>query len=152
MARVWVFGDLSQAEARVVAWAGPVASLKQLFAAGEDVHSTVARNIARVVQEHKIKLPGHLFQTKLWSSYGQGDPERQIAKTTVHASNYGMGCDKFGRVTGLPEKHAKELQEIYFYLYPEIRTKYQAKITQQLKAQHESRKSDEKSERGLRNS
>jgi hypothetical protein len=130
---VWVLGDLSQAEVRVVAWAGPVPGLKRLFQAGHDIHTAVAQQIARLVQEHDVHLPSGLFRGKHWTTYGPGDPERQIAKTSVHALNYGMGIDKFGRVTGLPVKHARQLQDLYFTLFPEVRSAYQAKIRHTLR-------------------
>jgi hypothetical protein len=84
--------------------------------------------IAKVTQENRISLPNRLFATKHWSEYAKEDPERDVSKQTVHANNYGMGKRKFGLITGLPERYAQMVQEIYFGLFPEIRTGYQAWI------------------------
>jgi DNA polymerase family A len=126
--RVWVFGDYSQAEARVVSWAGPVPLLKQWFEQGKDVHLEVCKMIAHITQDNRIALPNRLFATKHWSEYVKEDPERDVSKQTVHANNYGMGKRRYGLITGLPERYAQILQEIYFKLFPEIRTGYQAWI------------------------
>lgn len=131
--KTWIFADYSQAEARVVAWKGPVPALKQWFLDGEDVHTNVARYIARYVQTNRIRIPRDLFMAKPWNTYGKEDEERQISKTTVHANNYGMGKRKFALITGLPEAYAKIVQEIYFTLFPEVRTGYQRGIEDQLR-------------------
>lgn len=126
---IWLSADGSQAEARVVAWAGPVPSLRSWFSNREDVHLNVARQIARIVQENKLVLPRRLFMSKPWNEYTKEDKsERQVAKTTVHANNYGLGKIHYSTLTGLPVKFAQILQEIYFSLFPEIKTGYQAWI------------------------
>lgn len=130
--RLWCLADGSQAEARVVAWYGPVPLLKVWFLQGEDVHTNVARLIACAVQEHNIDLPKGLFRTKPWRDYGADDEERQISKVTVHANNYGMGPEQYSFVTKIPERYAVQLQEIYFSLFPEIKTNYQNNIIRQL--------------------
>jgi hypothetical protein len=126
--RVWVFGDYSQAEARIVAWRGPVPLMRHWFETGQDVHLNACKMIARVVQTNRLQLPQRLFSTKHWEDYVKTDPERDTSKQTVHASNYGVGKRKYGLLTGLPEKYAAVLQDIYFGLFPEIRTGYQAWI------------------------
>lgn len=128
MKYVWINADYSQAEARVVAWKGPVPALKTWFLNGEDVHLNVAKMIARVVQVGKIKLPRNLFMGKPWDTYTAEDPERQIAKNCVHGNNYGLGPFKFGLMTGLPKNAAEMVQNIYFSIFPEIKTGYQAGI------------------------
>lgn len=133
MDKVWVFADYKQAEAMVVAWAGPVPQLVSWFRSGEDIHTNVARMIAKVSQENRLNLPGGLFLGKHWSEYTKGDAERQLAKNTVHANNYGMGKRKFALITGLPERYAAVVQEVYFGLFPEIRSGYQAWIDDQLR-------------------
>ncbi len=124
--RVWLCGDYNQAESRVVAWKGPVPKLKQWYSEGKDVHSHVAHLIAKVVQDNKIPMPGNLFRTKQWDTYGKGDEEREIAKRTVHAGNYEIGVDKYSLVTGLPKRDAENMLKIYFTLFPEIKTNYHA--------------------------
>lgn len=132
--KVWLFADGSQAEARVVAYWAPVPTLRAWFQAGEDVHSNVARMIAKVVQSEGLQLPSGLFTTKPWRDYGKGDPERQLAKSAVHGNNYGLGPEKFARLVGLPEAAARAIQDIYFSLFPEIKTVYQARIREALRA------------------
>lgn len=134
MNKTWIFADYSQAEARVVAWKGPVPSLKKWFLEGVDVHTQVARQMAKVVQENDIRMPKNYFRTKPWSVYGKGDHERTLAKNTVHGNNYGLGKRKFSLITGLPEKYAGVVQEIYHHLFPEVRSGYQAGIGQELRA------------------
>src|SRR5947208_13251142 len=125
--RVWIVGDYNQAEARVVAWRGPVPRLKQWFIEGKDIHNEVTRQIAKVVQENKLTLPNGLFASKNWNEYGKGDTERdEVGKRCVHANNYGMGKDKFALITGLPAKYAEIVQTIYFTLFPEVKRSYQA--------------------------
>lgn len=128
MKKVWINADYSQAEARVVAWKGPVPALKTWFIEGADVHLNVAKMIARVVQAGKLKLPRNLFTGKPWDSYTADDPERQLAKNCVHGNNYGLGPVKFGLMTGLPKNAAEMVQNIYFSIFPEIKTGYQAGI------------------------
>lgn len=133
MAKIWVFGDYSQAEARVVAWKGPVPSLRQWFTEGVDVHSQVARQIARFVQTRGIKMPRNLFMTKPWDQYKKGDQERDLSKATVHGNNYGLGKRKFALLTGLPESYAGQVQDIYHHLFPEVRSNYQKGIGDELR-------------------
>jgi len=132
MNKTWVFGDYAQAEPRIVAWAGPVPQLKAWFKEGKDVHTEVLRQISRVVQTGNIVLPNRLFARKPWQDYGKEDTERNLAKNTVNGNNYGLGKRKFGLITGLPERYAEILQRIYFRLFPEVRTGYQAWIKSQL--------------------
>ena len=126
--KIWIFGDYSQAEARVVAWKGPVPALKHWFQTGEDVHLNVAKMIAKVVQEQKIHIPSGIFSNKHWENLEKKDEERQVAKVTVHANNYDMGYTKFSLITGLPEMYAKLLQTIYHSQFREIRERYQKDI------------------------
>jgi len=126
--KVWVFGDYSQAEARVVAWRGPVPKLKEWFHNGEDVHLNVAKLIGRVVQASRLKIPNGLFCSKPWTEFVKSDPERQIGKNCVHSGSYGVGSDKFALIAGIPEPIAKIVMELYYKLFPEIKSGYQAYI------------------------
>ena len=130
---VWVFSDYKQAEAMVVAWAGPVPSMKHWFRTGQDVHLRVAQLIARAVVDHRITMPRGLFATKLPEELTKEDPERQTGKNCVHANNYGLGVHKFALLTGLPVGYAKVVQEIYHRSVPEIKGGYQAWIKECLK-------------------
>jgi len=129
---VFLFADYSQAEARVVAWAGPIPPMRTWFRTGEDIHLNVAKLIGRAVYEHKLQMP-HGLWSKPWEDLVKKDPERQVAKNTVHGNNYDMGPQKFGYITGLPFKHARLVQDIYHQLFPEIRGNYHRWIKESLK-------------------
>jgi hypothetical protein len=133
MSNVWLFGDYNQAESRVVAWKGPVPKLKQWYSDGVDVHSYVCRLIAKVIQENNIQTPGMLFRGKSHDTYGKGDEERELAKRTVHAYNYGMGVGKFSIITGLSEQFATILLKVYGTLFPEIKSGYHAWVEQSIR-------------------
>jgi len=49
------------------------------------------------------------------------DTEYKIYKGVFHGSNYGMGIDKLAKMAGIPFNLAKQLQEFYFYLNPEVK-------------------------------
>lgn len=140
--KVWLFADGAQAEARAVAWYGPVPALKSWFQRGDDVHLNVTKMIAEYIQKNDIDMPTitlldgskvHLFWSKPYDQLTAENYERQVAKTTVHANNYKMGARKFALVTGLPEAHAKAVQETYFRVLPEVRTGYHALIDSELR-------------------
>ena len=100
---VFVQADLSQAEARVVAYLAREQRLIDVFNQGGDIHR---RNAAAI-----FKVPEAAVTI----------PQRSLAKKIVHASNYGMGIQKFARETGLPIAEAKRLREQYFATYPGIK-------------------------------
>ena len=142
MSKIWLFADYEQAEARIVAWAGKVPTLMKWFRDGEDVHLNVLHMLAREIQRHKLDMPTISLSTekrfrpfveKPWNEYTADDPDRDLAKNTVYGNNYGMGRTKFAMITGLPEKYAGMVQEIYFSLFPEIRTGYHTFIDMQLR-------------------
>lgn len=129
----WVVGDYSQAENRIVAWAGPVPKMKAWFNEGTDVHIEVARAIARVVQENRVSLPGKLFSRKPWQQLAKSDePERQYGKTTGHSNNYGLGVETFALFLKMPVRYAKLIQAIYHTQFPQIKQGYQKWIEEQL--------------------
>lgn len=133
MSKVWVFGDYSQAEARVVAWRGPVPRLKQWFKDNEDIHINLAKLIAKIVQQGNIPLPRpgtnqrDLFSRTPWDKLTKSvdSHERDIAKNCNHANNYGVESAKFALMTGLPEPIARVIQAMHFKIFPEIKTGYQ---------------------------
>lgn len=129
--KVFLFADYSQAEARVVAWAGPIPAMRTWFTTGEDIHLNVARLIGRIVHENKLVMP-HGLWTKPWQEIDRKDVERQYAKNTVHGNNYDMGAIKFGLITGLPLKYARIVQDIYHSIFPEIRGNYHRWIRDEL--------------------
>lgn len=132
--KVWLIGDFSQAEARVVAWRGPIPAMKKWFSdPREDIHLNVAKLIGKVVEDNKLDMPINATTgNKLWNRMAwqeltkknSKDDERQIAKNCVHANNYEVGKGKFAQMTGLPVKYAATLQDIYHGIFPEIRGGY----------------------------
>jgi len=126
MNKIWLFADYKQAESRVVAWRGPVPRLKQWFKDGVDIHTEIAKSIAKIVQENKLILPNKLFQKKPWHELTNKDKdERQIGKTTGHAGNYGIQKNTLGLFLNMPPKYAELILAIYHTQFPEIKRGYQ---------------------------
>lgn len=105
--------DLAQAEARVVAYVADDERLQKLFERGGDIHKFNAsiifnKGIAQVTPD-----------------------ERQIAKTLVHAANYGIGAQTFAKHVGCTKDRAQELLNHYYALYPEIKN-WHRKVEDQL--------------------
>jgi DNA polymerase-1 len=109
--KLFVSGDLSQAEARVVAYLAGEDALIRLFESGGDIHRKNASSIFRV-QEASVT-----------------DKQRQLAKRVVHASNYGMGPITFAKNAGISVQEAKRLLNAYFATYPGIKLWHMATVT-----------------------
>ena len=114
--KVFFYVDLSQAEARVVAWLARCESLIELFTSGRDIH-----------KENAIRF------------FGEYKPEKRISvKRIVHGSNYGEGPDRIVQVAAadgikLVRQEVVMGQEAYFMLYPEIKENWWADIRRDLK-------------------
>lgn len=100
--RVFVQGDLSQAEARVVAYLSRCKDLIDLF----NDHTR------HVHHENALVVFGHAVE--------KDSPEYTLAKAVVHASHYREGPYKFSVQTGIPVKQTKELLARYHAKRPEI--------------------------------
>jgi len=122
--KVFVYRDLSQAEARIVAHLAGARGLIELFDdPSRDVHR---ENAARI------------FGTTVGDvTYVQ----RYLAKRVVHATNYGMEADRLvqvvnedARVTGvrIDRAQASALITKYFMLYPEIREVFWKEVEREL--------------------
>lgn len=96
--------DLSQAEARVVAYVSGETRLIKVFEDGGDIHR---RNAATIFNKQESEVT---------------DDERQMAKRVVHASNYGMGPNTFAQTANLSTAVADKLLKQYFATYPRIKT------------------------------
>ena len=105
--KVFVQADLSQAEARVVAYLSEEEKLIDLFGEGVDVYKQVASWI--------FNKPISEITT------GGKETDREIAKHLIHASNYGIGSRTFARVAGVSEGEAKRLLQRYFDTFPKIK-------------------------------
>ena len=95
--------DLSQAEARVVAYISGDQRLIEIFEQGGDIHKKNAANIYNCKEEEVT------------------DEQRYLAKRVVHASNYGMGPRTFAQTAGISESEATRLLNRYFAAYPRIK-------------------------------
>lgn len=82
--------DLAQAEAREVAWLAGDLELIELFEGGWDVHFAEARNIFRIPEDIPYD-PSYEFSSPIIGIPFTLKALRNIGKTVVHASNYGMG-------------------------------------------------------------
>lgn len=101
--RIFVGGDLSQAEARVVAYLSKCPDLIKLF---NDPKRHIHTENAIVVFGHAVEKDG---------------PEYTLAKAVVHASNYGEGPFRFSTQAGIPVSFARKLLTNYHSKRPEIR-------------------------------
>ena len=99
----FINADLSQAEARVVAYLSREDRLKAVFAEGGDIH----RRNASIIFHKPVDIIS--------------ENERQLAKTLVHAANYGIGVRKFATTISSTEDRARQLLNLYHANYPRIR-------------------------------
>lgn len=99
---VFLEPDLSQAEARVMAWLMKSDKLKSIFRKGQKIHKIMGGEIYG-------KDPEKLT-----------DDEYLIAKKTVHGSNYDMGERKFATLIQKPVSIAREIRTKYFLIVPEL--------------------------------
>jgi DNA polymerase I-like protein with 3'-5' exonuclease and polymerase domains len=100
---VLVNADLSQAEARIVAWESNDPGLKQLFNSGVDYHTANAKNIFGL------------------ASIDDVTPEqRQAAKIGGHGTNYDMSSPTLALQLGVSLAFAKNFHASYKAAYPYI--------------------------------
>lgn len=111
---VFVGADLSQAEARVVAWLAKDEFMIRVFTEGRDIHK---ENAARIFRKPIEEIT---------------PDERYLAKRLVHAANYGLGPRKFAQIAEVPERMAKELLAAYFRAFPRIQ-EWHRSIEQQIR-------------------
>jgi DNA polymerase-1 len=101
--RIYLQPDLSQAEARVVAWLSECQPLIDIFL---DPRRNIHSEIAALVFGHEVE---------------KDSLEYTLAKSMVHASNYRMGAGRFAAETGLSYAKAAKLLEAFHARFPEIR-------------------------------
>lgn len=115
--------DLSQAEARVVAYVSGDANMIQSFESGIDCHSYNACQIfSREMPE---------FLEALQRGDSRAKEQRNLAKRIVHASNYDMGYKTFALQIEEPENRAKSLLEAYHRRFPGLKA-WHRQIDQQI--------------------
>jgi uracil-DNA glycosylase family 4 len=112
----FVYFDLSQAEARVVAYKSPVPALKENFALADQGRADVHRaNAARIFGKDYEDIPTA-------DRNEDGSPtERYLGKRCVHGLNYRMGPDRLATVCNIPLWQAEQAYNAYHRAFPEIK-------------------------------
>ena len=100
---VFIQPDLSQAEARVVAYLSGASKLIELF---NDPSKSIHMENAKAILGYYPK---------------KDSPDYILAKKCVHAANYRISAGFFSTVASVPKAKATELLEAYHWSYPEIR-------------------------------
>lgn len=100
---IFVNADLSQAEARVVAYLSKETRLQDIFQSGGDVYT---KNASMVFNKPLEKIT---------------ESERDLGKRLVHAANYVIGVKKFAKTINKSEDKARELLNAYYAIYPRIK-------------------------------
>lgn len=115
---VFIYFDLTQAEAQYCAWDWGIESWKDQYTkartegTGFDSHRALAAQMFKMEYE----------QTPIKDHDANGVPTiRFKAKRARHGLNYRMAPDRFAEASGLPLSEAIELYTIYHRLHPEIR-------------------------------
>lgn len=103
LGKIFIEVDLSQAEARDVAYLSEDANMMKGFESGVDVHRFNASNIFGVPMNEVT------------------DEQRSLGKKVVHASNYAMGPKTFSLQAEISEREASKLLEVYHQRYPGLR-------------------------------
>lgn len=112
----FIYFDLSQAEARIVAEIWNVTGLLENFALARDKGIDVHRaNAARIFRVHIDDIPKE-------DRFPDGTvTKRFLGKRCVHGLNYRMGPQKLADVCGIPLHQAEDAYRSYHQAFPEIR-------------------------------
>ncbi|PIR41282.1 MAG: DNA polymerase I [Candidatus Yanofskybacteria bacterium CG10_big_fil_rev_8_21_14_0_10_46_23] len=110
---VLLSGDYSQLELRIVAHLSQDETLKEAFAAGQDIHTRTAAEIFEVPPDKVTKA------------------QRRQAKVMNFGVLYGMGVLAFARAAGVDRVRAREFIDRYFEEFSGVRD-YIDKIRQQV--------------------
>ena len=114
--KVLMKADLSQADARVVAWLAGDAGMKKVFNSGRSIHKFVG-SLMFGLSEDKI--------TKDMKEYA-------LAKTGGHATNYDEGAVTFSIQAGITLNEAKVVQSKYLRSFPNIVGVFHSNIQKEL--------------------
>lgn len=114
---VFVYFDLSQAEARYVAWDANITSWKHQF---ERARLDGSYDCHRALASSMFNVPYEDVPTADEDASG-GKTIRYIAKRCRHGLNYRMAPDKLAESAGLPLSKAHECYVVYHRLTPELR-------------------------------
>lgn len=105
--------DLSQAEARAVAYDSGDPAMILGFEKGYDVHTFNASNIFQIPYEELVE--------RIHQGDQDAKDKRQLAKKIVHAQNYSMGPRTMAMFIGCSVAEAKRLGDAYHARYPGLR-------------------------------
>lgn len=120
--------DMSQIEARIVAYVGNITQMKEVYEKGLDIHRQTGSLIFSKPYDEISSAPGS-------STIGNGTySERDWAKRANHGFNYGFGYKSFSLLYEIPERQAKFIYDRYHSAYPGLRGGYWTGIEQALKA------------------
>lgn len=120
--------DMSQIEARIVAYVGNITQMKEVYEQGLDIHRQTGALIFNKPYDEVSNAPGS-------STIGNGTySERDWAKRANHAFNYGFGYKSFSLLYEIPEKEAKFIYDRYHSAYPGLRGGYWKYVEGLLKA------------------
>lgn len=117
LGQVFIEPDLSQAEARWMAYLMRSDKLKSIFKSGQKIHKVMGGEIYN-------KDPDKLTAD-----------EYDRAKKTVHGSNYSIGINKYAVLIQQTVAEAKILREKYFTLVPELQ-QYHKEVRDGLSLSH----------------
>ena len=122
---IYVYADGEQAEARMVGRLAKDDVYNAIFDSGEDVHLLMAERIFGIPYDEGLAR---------YKANPDEFEERDLAKRTVHANNYGMGVKKFSQIIRKNISIAKLLSERYHQEFPGIRDNFRAGVRQQLES------------------
>jgi len=122
--------DLSQAEARIVAWLAGCKKMKQAFIDKRDVHVMTAALIFGIDEADVSDEPGSAEMG------GGAHSQRYWGKQSNHKLNYNNGYKAFALKHEISEKDGRRIVEGYHATYPEVRQVFHEEIRQELKDNH----------------
>jgi len=120
---VLIYADLSQAEARIVAWLSRCVNLTRMFDESTSPAGLLPCACGSGKQAKKCCKDVHRLNAALIFNKVVKDitnDERQLGKKIRHARNYMMGPFTFSANTGLTVRECKKLLRVDEQTYPEI--------------------------------
>jgi len=122
--------DMSQIEARIVAYVGNITQMKEVYEKGLDIHRQTGSLIFNKPYDEVSTVPGS-------STLGNGTySERDWAKRANHGFNYGFGYKSFSLDYEIPERQAKFVYDRYHSAYPGLKGGYWKYVEESLKKTH----------------
>jgi len=119
--------DMSQIEARIVAYVGNITQMKEVYEQGLDIHRQTGSLIFNKPYDEISSVPGS-------STIGNGTySERDWAKRANHGFNYGFGYKSFSLLYEIPERQAKFIYDGYHMAYPGLRGGYWKYVEESIK-------------------